>query len=74
MKVKDLIQRLLKEPQDLEVCIWDDAADEYEPVADVLFEDGSTEVHLLTVEVPQIDPLCPTGECTGQCDPEQHGA
>jgi hypothetical protein len=25
-------------------------------------------------EYDAIDPMCPTGECTGTCDPEAHGA
>jgi hypothetical protein len=35
-------------PPDLEVCVWDEDADEYVPVADVVFEDGTSTIDLLT--------------------------
>jgi hypothetical protein len=62
MTVAELIAALRKEPQDLEVRVWDHEADEYVPVVQALYEDGSTSVDLLTHHEETV----PANEC-GVC-------
>ena len=50
MKVHELIAALRKEPPELEVRIWDHDADDWMPVVEALYEDGSSSVDLLTYE------------------------
>jgi hypothetical protein len=48
MKVRELIELLKKQPQDLQAVIWVEEEDAYLPVEDALYEDGTSEVALLT--------------------------
>ncbi len=50
MNVRQLIEELKKMPPDLEVRVWDDLEDVYVPVVQVLYEDGTSSVDLLTDE------------------------
>lgn len=50
MTVKELIAALNKMPQDLDVRIWDEEEDDYMPVRQVLYEDGTSAVDLLAHE------------------------
>ena len=51
MKVRELIRELKRMPPELQVCVWDAPEDEYVPVVQALFEDGTSHVALLTKEV-----------------------
>lgn len=48
MKVSELIAALKKLPQDLPVRVWDEDEDDYVPVVEALYEDGTSAVDLLT--------------------------
>jgi len=48
MTVRELIAELGTMPQELQVCVWDTEADDWEPVKEVLFEAGHSTVDLLT--------------------------
>ena len=48
MNVRQLIAELQKMPPDLEVRLWDEDEDDFMPVAQVLYEDGTSSVDLLT--------------------------
>ncbi len=47
MKVSELIRALRKLPQDIDVTVWDAEADDWAPVSEALYEDGTVEVQLL---------------------------
>jgi len=55
MTVKELIAQLQALPPDMEVVIWDEEEDEYMPVVEALYEDGCSEIMLLTVEEDHVD-------------------
>jgi hypothetical protein len=62
MIVKELIAALRKMPQELEVCTWDHEEDEYIPITGAIFEDGCSDVHLLTEEnLPEYVNVCEHG-------------
>jgi hypothetical protein len=52
MTVKELIEWLQKEPPLMPVCVWDgsEGVEEFVEVEDVLYEDGTSAVHLLTYD------------------------
>lgn len=48
MTVMELMAELGRCPPDMEVCVWNDAKDDYVPIVEALWEDGTTHVDLLT--------------------------
>lgn len=66
MTVGELIAELKKYPEHMQVCVWDHDEDENMPVVQVLQEDGTTTVDLLTHPVAVIT-VHPFGSCGGEC-------
>lgn len=71
MNVRELMAELQKMPPHLDVVIAETGGDEYVPVVQVLYEDGTSQIALLdqvveTVDVPP-DPECPHGTCRDGC-------
>jgi hypothetical protein len=54
MTVYMLIRALQKQPPHLEVTVWDHDEDENMPVVQVFYEDGTSEVSLLTRRVKTV--------------------
>jgi len=54
MTAIELIAKLQKVPPTLQVRIWDEEEDDYVPIKEVLWEDGSAVVDLLTYELETI--------------------
>lgn len=54
MLVKDVVKLLLMHPQDIECEVWDEGEDDFVPVRDVFWEDGTSAVHILPT--PALDP------------------
>jgi hypothetical protein len=66
MNVQELIAELKKMPQELEVVVAEAGGDEYVPVVQVLYEDGTSEVALLD-HIEKTIPVHPYGSCGGVC-------
>lgn len=68
MTVRELIAALQKLPQGLDVRVWDHEEDDWLPVVEALYEDGTAAVDLLThaggpyVQVPVESPSSCPGE------------
>lgn len=48
--VRELIANLERMPPDLDVRVWDGDEDDWAPVTEVLYEDGTSAIDLLTGE------------------------
>ena len=67
MTVGELIEALKKLPEYMEAVVWDEEQDDHVPVVEALFEDGSTEIVLLTKPSGAL-PVHKHGSCGGECD------
>lgn len=67
MNVRELIECLKKEPQELDVVVWDHDEDEWMTVVQTLFEDGTSHVAMLT-RPEVVHPVHKYGSCGGECD------
>lgn len=69
MNVRELIAALQQCPPEMDACVWDDAQEEWVPVTMALYDDGVSDIHLLTQDPPPVtNPVHAHGSCGGECD------